>query len=189
MRLPRLEPSTGHLFHLRDGGDLDRLVAYLDDPRSTRRLRRRVTLAIASMAPGGGRASALFGSVDPAVIPRLAPLIEADPDSGVRRSAAYGLRRTGDRAAIPSLLKGLSDSDRATRTHSIIGLGALKAREAVEPLVGLLDDPKHAGSAAQALGQIGDEKALGHLRIAAATVSSERRRRQFECAIAELERS
>jgi HEAT repeat protein len=188
MRLPRLEPGTGSLFHLRDVGDLDSLVAYLDDPRSTRRLRRRATLAIAGMAPGGGKAS-FRGSVDPAVIPRLAPLLETDPDAGVRRSAAYGLRRTGDEAAIPSLLKGLSDGDRATRTHSIIGLGALKAREAVEPLTGLLDDPRHAGSAAKALAQIGDERALGHMRIAAATARSERRRRQFERAIAALERS
>jgi HEAT repeat protein len=189
MRLPRLEPSTGYLSHLRNAGDLDLLVAYLDDPCCTQRFRRRVTLRIASMAPGGGRASALRGSVDPAVIPHLGPLLEADPDPGVRRSAAYGLRRTGDTAAIPPLLNGLADADKATRIHSIIGLGELKAREALEPLTGLLDDGVYAGTAAKALGQIGDERALGPLRIAAATSKSGRQRKLLERAIGEVDRS
>lgn len=186
MRLPRLEPETSYLHHLRNQGEIELLARYLDDPNATRRLRRRVTHALASMAPGGGRAG-LRGPVDPEVIAHLAPLLEGDPDPAVRRTAAFGLRRTHDRAAIGPLLKGLGDSDKAPRGNSMLGVGDLRAREAVEPLATLLGDRSYAVMAARALVRIGDERALESLRTAAASSRSRRRRAAFEQAAAELE--
>src|SRR5258708_37808436 len=94
MRRPRLEPSQGYLSHLRDAFDLEAINAYIEDSRSTRRLRRRATLTIAGTAVGGGRVGPLHGNTDPAVIPFLAPLLEEDPDPSRRRAAAFGLSRT-----------------------------------------------------------------------------------------------
>jgi HEAT repeat protein len=186
--LPRLEPGNAYLAHLREGGHLYDLARIIDDPESSRHLRQRATLHLASMKPGGGKASALRGETEPAVIPILGPLLEQDRNSTVRRSAAYGLRRTGDQAAVRPLLYALSDTDRATRTHAVIGLGALRAREAVEPLSELLNDRHHGGAAAKALVEIGDERALAPLRDAAGSTKSGRRRDKLSRCVVDLER-
>jgi HEAT repeat protein len=81
----------------------------------------------------------------------------------------------------------LIDDDKATRIHAIIGLGELRSREAVEPLLELLDDPSCAGSAAKALVDIGDERALDPLRSAATSTRSARRQRTLRQAATELE--
>jgi HEAT repeat protein len=188
MRLPRLEPSNKELAFFLAVSDLESLVAYLDDPESPRRLRRRVVLKIAGLKPGGGETGAFFGTTDPIVIPILGPLLENDPDPSVRRAAAYGLRRTGDPAAIGPLLDAVSDSDEATRTHALLGLGDLKARQAVDPIIKLLEDERCAVMAAQALAKIGDERALGFLRLAASESGSARRIKQLHSALIDLER-
>jgi HEAT repeat protein len=187
MRLLRREPSHGELSKLREEGELEALQGYIDDPKSSRRLRRRATTYLASTRPGGGKASTGTGSTDPAIVPILAPLLENDPDRAVRRAAAYGLRRTADRGAVQSLLRALTDADKATRIHAIMGLGELQSREAVEPLLEILDDPSSAGSAAKALVDIGDERALDPLRNAATSAKSARTQRTLRQAAAELE--
>jgi HEAT repeat protein len=187
VRLLRIEPGNAHLARLRDESRLNDLADYIDDPRASRHLRRRATSFIASAKPGGGRAG-WKGPTEPSMIPVLAPLLESDGDPSVRRSAAYGLRRTGDQAAVPALLRALSDPDNATRTHAIIGLGDLQARAAVEPVSELLDQRRDAGTAAQALVKIGDERALGPLKAAAASTKSRRRKEKLIDAVADLER-
>lgn len=187
MQLLGREPGHGQLRQLRDEGDLEALSGYVKDPNSSRRLRRRAATYIASAKPGGGKASTGTGSTDPSVVPILGPLLEKDPDRAVRRTAAYGLRRTGDQGAVQPLIYALSDMDKATRIHAVMGLGDLKSRAAVEPLLKLLSDPSCAGSVATALAAIGDERALNPLRNAASSARSPRRQRTLRQAAMELE--
>jgi HEAT repeat protein len=184
----RREPGYAHLARLRDEGDLDSLAGYLRDPGSSRRLRVHAATYIASTKPGGGKASTAVGSTDPAIIPILAPILESDPERSVRRAAAYGLRRTGDESAEKSLLRALSDEDKATRIHAAMGLGDLRSRAAVDPLSRILDDRSCAEAAASALVEIGDERALTSLEAAASSAKSRSRRRKLTLAAIELER-
>ncbi len=55
----------------------------------------------------------------------LASRLRGDPDYKVRLSAAINLGKFGDRRAIPALLDGLGDTDRAVRGVSAAALGAL----------------------------------------------------------------
>jgi HEAT repeat protein len=189
MRLLSREPGHEYLRQLREEGDLASLARYVTDPNSSRGLRRKATTYIASSKPGGGKASTGTGPTDPAIIPILAPLLEEDRDRSVRRTAAYGLRRTEDPGAERALLHALGDSDKATRIHAAMGLGDLQSRAAVDPLSELLNDPDCAATAAQSLVEIGDETALPTLRTAASSASYRRRRRKvLERAIVDLER-
>lgn len=181
----RSGPGYEQLAQLRDEGNLEALARYLNE-ESGRRVRRRAATYIASLKPGGGKAKIAFGATDPAIIPILAPLLERDPDPSIRRSAAYGLRRTGDESAVPALLQGLSDKDKATRIHAAMGLGDLRARAAVGPLSKLLEDRSCAATAARSLVEIGDERGLVPLRQAASTGGSRRRQRQLALATSDL---
>jgi HEAT repeat protein len=183
----RREPGYAHLARLRDENDLDSLAGYLKD-QTSRRARVRVVTYIASTKPGGGKASTAVGSTDPAIVPILAPILESDPERSVRRAAAYGLRRTGDDGAEKALLRALSDEDKATRIHAAMGLGDLRSRRAVDPLSRLLDDRSCAEAAANALVEIGDERALASLKAAASSAKSRRRRKRLATATVELER-
>jgi HEAT repeat protein len=187
MRLPRLEPGHSNFKRLRDEGDLKALAEYLNDPKSSRGIRRHAVTYIASTKPGGGKASTGFGTTDPAIVPILAPLLEGDPDRSVRRTAAYGLRRTGDQSAAQPLLYALSDIDKATRIHAAMGLGDLGSRAAVEPLSELLDDRACAGTAARALVEIGNEHALVALKTAASSAQSRWQRERLSRAVSDLE--
>jgi HEAT repeat protein len=124
---------------------------------------------------------------DPAVIPALTRVLEADPDTAVRRSAAYGLSMTADEGAVSGLLIALQSSDRATRVHALKGLGHMRARQAVPLLVPLLDDWYWGAAAARALVAVQDERGLMALREAAARAFPWRRHRLKRLA-AELER-
>lgn len=114
---------------------------------------------------------------EPAVIPALTSALEADPDRLVKRHAAYGLACIPDEAVVPALLGALPSPDRATKGHAILALGRLHQREAVPDLVRLLDDRYARMLVADALVEIGDERALTALRRAAARGSPVRRYR------------
>jgi HEAT repeat protein len=187
MRLLSRDPGHGELSRLRDEGDLDALARYVNDPKSSRRLRRKAATYIATTKPGGGKAAMGSGATAPAIIPILTPLLEGDADPSVRKAAAYGLRRTGDESAVPPLLRALSDSDKATRIHAAMGLGDLHSRAAVDPLSQLLDDSACARAAATALIEIGDERGLPALRRAASSATSRRKRKMFSEAAFELD--
>jgi HEAT repeat protein len=187
MRLLHSEPGHRQLAQLRDEGNLEALARYIDDPESSRRLRRHAVTYVASMQPGGGKAITGVGPTDPAIVSVLGPLLEKDLDPAVRRAAAHGLRRTGNESAAQPLLYALSDSDKATRIHAVIGLGDLRSSAAVEPLSRLLDDRSCAGNAARSLVEIGDKRALATLRNAASSAGSRWSRRKFAQAATDLE--
>lgn len=187
MRLLSREPGHVELGRLRDEGDLDALAGYLNDPKSSRSLRRKAATYIATTKPGGGKTKLGIGPTDPAIVPILAPLLEHDPDPSVRRAAASGLRMTGDESAVQPLLHALSDSDKATRIHAAMGVGDLHSRAAVEPLSQLLDDPGCARTAATALVEISDERGVPALKHAASSARSRRKQKMFSEAAFELE--
>ncbi|HWX96353.1 MAG TPA: HEAT repeat domain-containing protein [Solirubrobacteraceae bacterium] len=114
---------------------------------------------------------------EPAVIPALTVALEVDPDTLVKRHAAYGLACIPDQAVVPALRGALPSADRATKGHAILALGRLRAREAVPDLVLLLDDRYARMLVADALVEISDECALAPLRRAAARGSPFRRHR------------
>lgn len=183
----RLEPGQRQLRALREEGDLDTLRGYLEERRATPSLRRRATLMIASMAPGGGDAGFFSGATDPAIIPILASLAEGDADEGVRRAATFGLSRTRDPAAADALMSALASSDEAIRVHGILGLERLKWRPAVDSIAELLGDPGCRRRAAEALEQIGDGRAIGSLWAASFDAESPREKERLEGAAVRLE--
>jgi HEAT repeat protein len=162
---------------------------YLTEPDATPALRRRATLKIASMAPGGGDAGLFSGLTAPAIIPILAPLAEEDTDATVRRNATFGLSRTRDPAAAGALLRALYSPDSPTRVHGILGLERLKWRPAVDSIVRLLDDPDCRRRAAEALVEIGDGRAIRPLWAAALAAESPREGERLEGAAVRLEKA
>jgi len=184
-----LEPGEKELRLLREEGNLDTLCMYLEEPDATPALRHRATLNIASMAPGGGDAGFFSGATDPAIIPILAPLAEEDDDPKTRRYATFGLSRTRDPAAASALVRALASTDAPTRVHGILGLERLRWRPAVDPIVGLLDDPHCRNRAAEALVEIGDGRAIRPLWAAALAAETPRVRKQLEQAAVSLEKA
>jgi HEAT repeat protein len=114
---------------------------------------------------------------EPAVVPALTVALEVDPDTQVKRHAAFGLGCIPEQAVVPALRGALSSTDRATKGHAILALGRLRAREALPDLAGLLDDTYARFLAADALVAIADERALATLRQAASHGSPLRRHR------------
>jgi HEAT repeat protein len=117
---------------------------------------------------------------DPAAVGALSTALELDPDTLVKRHAAFGLSCIPDQTVVPALLSALTFPDRATKGHAILALGALHVREAVPALLRMLDDSYGRIPAADALVAIADERALEPLRDAAARGSWLRRRRLRE---------
>lgn len=90
-------------------------------------------------------------------------LIESlnDEEWHVRKYAADALGKIGDERAVPSLMKTLHDEDGDVKWKAVVALGKMKSG-AVEPLIELLknEDWHIRGTAAEALGRIGDKTAV-----------------------------
>ena len=100
------------------------------------------------------------------------PIAAAVLDNGQPISSwwpiAYALQRVEDKRAAPALLQLLGGQGRYTRAFAARGLGRLKDRAAVKPLLGMLDPAAKPGlevvvSAVRALGQIGAAEAAAPL--------------------------
>ena len=99
---------------------------------------------------------------DPAAAKRICDVLERDTDAPARGLAAKALGRLGNSDVIPVLLGSLEGETRANQMWIIWSLGKLKARDGVDDLVRLLYESEIAGVrqfAAQALGEIGDQRA------------------------------
>jgi HEAT repeat protein len=101
----------------------------------------------------------------------IRPLAEAVDFGGsdnatntMNKEIAHALGAIGDSKAIPELIKLLKARDNYVKIEAITGLGALKAKEAVDPLIELATsetgEPFISKKAIQALGNIGDPKAV-----------------------------
>src|SRR3989344_5964553 len=82
--------------------------------------------------------------------------LETDPDPAVRQTAAIALGYIGNRALIPSLLKGLNDPHDGTRFASVNSLGILRDASAAKALSEKLkdSDPRMRKSASYALSKM-----------------------------------
>jgi HEAT repeat protein len=177
--------SPGEIEKLRLQGDVAALLELLEDPqvRDSAKLRKEVIQALAS-GPGAIRLRDSFTTEpkpDPRAIEALARTAVHDVDQGVRRLAVFGLRYTGDSAALPGLLAGLRSPDTAARLHAIDGLSRLQSREVLPELIACLDEHRGGVSAwaAEALVAIRDERALGPLQAAAKRTRLPWRRRRL----------
>lgn len=85
------------------------------------------------------------------------------PDWRAREAAFDALVAIGE-PAVPALAEALSDTHERVVISSVIALGAIRSRLAVEPLAALLETGSEAGIyAAWALGEIGDSRAITSL--------------------------
>ncbi|NHJ33289.1 MAG: hypothetical protein FK732_10520 [Asgard group archaeon] len=97
------------------------------------------------------------------VIDPLIDVLMKDDSSKVRANAAMSLGQLNDVKAVQPLISALSDKDAFVRGMIIYSLGLLKAIEALDPLIMILqtDPDKEARmAAADSLAQIGNEKAM-----------------------------
>lgn len=91
----------------------------------------------------------------------VSPLILAlsDKDANVTHSAAEALGKIGDRAALFPLIE-LLKGDFWVQYSAITAIGAMRDYRAVPHLLQMLDNEMLAGAVIDALGQIGDPRAL-----------------------------
>ncbi|MBI3099683.1 MAG: HEAT repeat domain-containing protein [Planctomycetes bacterium] len=104
-----------------------------------------------------------------ATLPVLQHLLEHDSEWQVRGEAAASLSRLKEPATAPALLKGMSDPDPLVQRNCIEGLGILKEKRAVEPLVQVFDraeDQRVTQMACWALYRISGRKFGQDLRTA-----------------------
>ncbi|HSH44944.1 MAG TPA: HEAT repeat domain-containing protein [Longimicrobiales bacterium] len=159
-------------------GDLERLKEALDDDAdATRRNAARMALA-ALAAPGTPGADGALGVL-------LDALRSPHPD--LRTLAAVAAGEAGNRAATPSLIERLDDTDINVAAAAAEALGALKDADAIEPLVDVAraaDGFWLRSAAVAALGRIQDVRGLPGIRAASAVPAMYRAdyvETQFQC--------
>jgi len=100
----------------------------------------------------------------------LPPLVRlGDDGEAVRGRAASALGRRGDMRAVQPLIATLRDRDEAVCANAAMSLGYLGNVQAVEPLVSVLltrEEPTARMRATEALGRLGDRRAVGPLIVA-----------------------
>jgi HEAT repeat protein len=121
-------------------------------------------------------AQGLGDLADPTAVPCLLPFL-ADEDADVRRAVAGALGRIGNPAAAKPLTDALSQSNQPVLVRRAVAAALVHTAhpEAQPALVAVLSpgpgrdsDPQVRGYAADALGQIGDERAYAALSAASA---------------------
>lgn len=144
---------------LRDSGNLNPgFLTFLHQQLATEKSPEVKGALARAIATVGDKRSAkpLADAVD------LAPQDSAT--HGMNKEIAQALGQLGDPMAVPTLVRLLKGKDNYTRVAAADALGALKAREAVEPLVEIAGDetaePFVTKKAVEALGRIGDARAV-----------------------------
>ncbi len=117
-----------------------------------------------------------------------APLVSTETTTGKDRSQrVYALGESGSLENAAELVSALIDPDGNVRRLAASALGKLRAAEAVEPLLALLErepGPQVRQYAIKALGEIGDERAQAALeRIAADAAEMEYNRASAQAAL------
>jgi HEAT repeat protein len=137
-------------------------------------------------------AKALGGTADARALEPLLSLLAGDPATLVRGEAATAVGAIGvasaDPRALAQLLAALADPEDHVRYMAAESLGRLRNAASVEPLIALLGG--HRGlqvSAARALAEIGDPRALEPLRTARSKVAFPGDIEAIDAAIQKLE--
>ncbi len=90
----------------------------------------------------------------------VGPLLDKLDDPFVRRSAARALGAIGSELAIEPLIKMLRTGERTPGGPKVLMLGATSIKEELGPMIRLLETEKTRWAAAEALGDIGSERAV-----------------------------
>ena len=113
-------------------------------------------------------------SLPPAKVQRQIQRLKSD-QSGVRREAVHALGRMGDPRAIEALTAAMTDVNREVRVEAALALGEIGDLRGVERLIPVLTDraqhDRVRAAAAAALWQLGDERAVEPLGLAAREMS------------------
>lgn len=104
-------------------------------------------------------------------VPLFIKMLKASEDETKRAAAVFALYRIGTSDGISAIVEALNDKSAIVRTAACRSAGLARTRTAVDKLLEILrsDVPQVRRQAATALGQIGDERAVGALLEAAAT--------------------
>jgi len=105
---------------------------------------------------------------DPATVQPLSDAVDlgaSDTDtSALNKAVAQAMAQIGGTAGVPTLLRMLKAKDGIVQVEAISALGALRAKDAVDPLVAKAEDdnvePFIIKKSLQALGDIGDPRAV-----------------------------
>ncbi|HUT81672.1 MAG TPA: HEAT repeat domain-containing protein [Candidatus Bathyarchaeia archaeon] len=100
---------------------------------------------------------------DKEVIPHLIESMQKDYSARVRANAALSLGQLNDKKAVSPLIISLADEDAFVRGMVIYSLGLMKAKEALDALINVLEndsDREARMAAAEALAQVGVEKVI-----------------------------
>ncbi len=111
-----------------------------------------------------------FASLGEPAVPALARTLGSARSSDARRNAVWALTRIDSGSARQAVRRALVDTDPGVRQAAAHSAGLWRDREAVSDLLGLLTSglPAAQRAAAEALGRIGDARAVGPLLDVAA---------------------
>ena len=115
-----------------------------------------------------GAASLARAAQPPVKVEELTKALIEDGNYKVRVQAALVLGRLGDHAAVPSLIKALSDPNKTVRAIAAQALGQLADRDAADPLRDLLKregDPFVRSQTEKALALVSTEAGLKKAKI------------------------
>lgn len=100
---------------------------------------------------------------DQRTVSLLVSIIEKEENAALRAAALEALQKVDTEEAYNWAIKSLSDEDVDVRYSAVDVLKKLKDERAVEPLIATLNDEKIIKATIEALGEIGDPKAVDSL--------------------------
>ncbi|MFX1301275.1 MAG: HEAT repeat domain-containing protein [Promethearchaeota archaeon] len=100
---------------------------------------------------------------DPRTISLFVSVIEKEENATLRAIALESLQKVDTEEAYKWAIRGLSDKDLDVRYSAVDVLKKIKDKQAVEPLIATLNDEKIIKATIEALGEIGDPKAVDSL--------------------------
>ncbi len=125
------------------------LMAGLRD--SSYRARRSAAKTLAGFRVPAGLKSVLIGDLVNVI---------GDEDASVRKYAVHALGNLSDERTLEALLRALVDEDRNVRKRAVRALGNISGESAVDPIIAALEDRYIRRDAAEALGQIGEQRGV-----------------------------
>jgi putative membrane-bound dehydrogenase-like protein len=151
---PRPADPRGHKFRW-DAMSPSDLAKLLDDPRPS--VQRRALF--------------LFSRMGAAAVAALADVVRRSPSPEARRNAVWALTRIDGLQSREAARQGLGDRDESVRVAAAHSAGLLRDHAALPQLTGMVRSgrPAMQRAAAEALGRVGDARAVPDLIAAAAS--------------------
>lgn len=97
------------------------------------------------------------------VVPVLVTFLNPDKSKELRLKAIEALGKIGEKSAVDSLVKILTEGDTEMRIATVTAMGKIKDPRSIPSLIALLDDKEAQVFVIWALGNIGDKSAVSAL--------------------------